>query len=191
LIDRVSREAPGVRLHFLQKSDKDSAPLRDGTVDLETGVVGSSTGPELRVQALFRDQFVGVVRKGHALSKGVVTPARYVAGRHVAFSRRGQQRGPIDEALELAGWKRDIAVIVGGFSAAVALAKASDLVATVPERHTGVLLAGVHRFEVPVPIPPITVSLLWHPRLDADQAHRWLRKCVREVCGQPAPGPLK
>jgi DNA-binding transcriptional LysR family regulator len=191
LIDRVSREAPGVRLHFLQKSDKDSAPLRDGTVDLETGVVGSSTGPELRVQALFRDQFVGVVRKGHALSKGVVTPARYAAGRHVAFSRRGQQRGPIDEALELAGWKRDIAVIVGGFSAAVALAKASDLVATVPERHTGVLLAGMHRFEVPVPIPPITVSLLWHPRLDADQAHRWLRKCVREVCGQPAPGPLK
>lgn len=191
LIDRVSREAPGVRLHFLQKSDKDSAPLRDGTVDLETGVVGSSTGPELRVQALFRDRFVGVVRKGHSLSKGVVTPARYAAGRHVAFSRRGQQRGPIDEALELAGWKRDIAVIVGGFSSAVALAKASDLIATVPERHTGVLLAGMHRFEVPVPIPPITVSLLWHPRLDADQAHRWLRKCVREVCGQPVPGPLK
>jgi len=31
------------------------------------------------------------------------------------------------------------------------------------------------------------VSLLWHPRLDADPAHRWLRACVREVCaGQPA-----
>jgi len=191
LIDRVSREAPGVRLHFLQKSDKDSVPLRDGTVDLETGVVGTSTGPELRVQALFRDRFVGVVRKGHALSKGAVTPSRYAAARHVAFSRRGLQRGPVDEALELLGWKRNIVAIVGGFSAAVALAKASDLVATVPERHTGVLLAGTHRFVVPVPIPEITISLLWHPRLDADQAHRWLRKCVREVCGQPAPGHPK
>jgi DNA-binding transcriptional LysR family regulator len=191
LIERVSKEAPGVRLHFLQKSDKDSAPLRDGTVDLETGVVGSSTGPELRVQALFRDHFVGVVRKGHELSKGVMTPARYAAARHVAFSRRGLQRGPVDEALELLGWKRNIVAIVGGFSAAVALAKASDLVATVPERHTGVLLAGTHRFVVPVPIPEITISLLWHPRLDADQAHRWLRKCVREVCGQPASGQPK
>lgn len=180
-----------MRLHFLQKSDKDSAPLRDGTVDLETGVVGSSTGPELRVQALFRDRFVGVVRKGHALSKGAVTPSRYAAARHVAFSRRGLQRGPVDEALELLGWKRNIVAIVGGFSSAVALAKASDLVATVPERHTGVLLAGTHRFVVPVPIPEITISLLWHPRLDADQAHRWLRKCVREVCGQPAPGHPK
>ena len=67
LIARVRREAPGVRLCFVHKTDKDSAPLRDGTVDLETGVVGESQGPELRTQALFRDRFVGVVRQGHAL----------------------------------------------------------------------------------------------------------------------------
>src|SRR5882724_10521593 len=38
LITRVGGEAPGVRLRFVQKPNKDSAPLRDGTVDLETGV---------------------------------------------------------------------------------------------------------------------------------------------------------
>src|SRR5215218_9451897 len=48
LLARVSAEAPGVRLRFLPKLDKDSAPLRDGTVDLETGVVGKTTGPEVR-----------------------------------------------------------------------------------------------------------------------------------------------
>ena len=52
LIARVGEEAPGVRLRFVQKPDKDSAPLRDGTVDLETGVVGKTTGPEVRAQAL-------------------------------------------------------------------------------------------------------------------------------------------
>jgi DNA-binding transcriptional LysR family regulator len=26
------------------------------------------------------------------------------------------------------------------------------------------------------------VSMLWHPRLDADPAHRWLRSRVRDVC---------
>ena len=45
LIARVGDEAPGVRLCFVQKSDKDSKPLRDGLVDLETGVVGQSTAP--------------------------------------------------------------------------------------------------------------------------------------------------
>src|SRR5437016_1980844 len=56
LIARVGEEAPGVRLRFVQKPNKDSAPLRDGTVDLETGVVAETTGPEVRAQALFRDR---------------------------------------------------------------------------------------------------------------------------------------
>jgi DNA-binding transcriptional LysR family regulator len=40
----------------------------------------------------------------------------------------------------------------------------------------------MHSFPLPVSTPEITVSLLWHPRLDADPAHRWLRGIVREVC---------
>jgi DNA-binding transcriptional LysR family regulator len=184
LLARVSEEAPGVRLRFLPKLDRDSAPLRDGSVDLETGVVGKTTGPEVRAQALFRDRFVGVVRTRHPLSKGEITPARYAAARHIQVSRRGLGKGPIDDALAPFGLEREIATIVGGFSAALALARASDLVASVPERHTGVLRAGLHSFALPLSIPQIAVSLLWHPRMDGDPAHRWLRGCVRAVCAE-------
>ncbi len=182
LIAHVGEEAPGVRLCFVQKPDKDSTPLRDGIVDLETGVVGKTAAPELRVQALFRDRFVGVVRMGHTLSQGEVTPSRYAAGRHIYVSRQGADKGPIDEALRSLGLERKIVTIVGGFSTALALARASDLIASVPERHTGNLRTGMHSFLIPVPTPEITVSLLWHPRLDADPAHRWLRGQVRDVC---------
>jgi DNA-binding transcriptional LysR family regulator len=182
LIARVGKEAPGVRLRFVQKPDKDSASLRDASIDLETGVVGEATGPEVRAQGLFRDRFIGVVRKGHPLSKGKVTAARYAAGRHILVSRRGRDTGPIDEALKPLGLEREIATIVGGFSAALALARGSDLIASVPERHTVNLRAGLFSFALPVVVPEVTVSLLWHPRLDADPAHRWLRQCVREVC---------
>jgi len=183
LIARVGEEAPGVRLRFVQKVDnKDSALLRDGTVDLETGVVGNTLGPEVRAQALFRDRFIGVVRMGHALSEGEITPSRYAAGRHVLVSRRGLEHGLMDEALKAIGLERAIVAIVSGFSTALALARASNLIATVPERHTGNLRTGMHSFPLPVPTPEITVSLLWHPRLHADPAHRWLRECVREVC---------
>ncbi|HEY0157144.1 MAG TPA: LysR family transcriptional regulator [Thermoanaerobaculia bacterium] len=181
LLARVARDAPGVRLRFVQKLDKDAAPLREAAVDLETGVVEQTTGPELRAQALFRDCFVGVVRKGHPLSRAKVTLARYAAARHVLVSRLGE-RGLIDEALARAGRERTISAIVSGFSAALALARGSDLIASVPERHTGHLRNGLHTFALPVALEEVTVSLLWHPRLDADAAHRWLRGCVREVC---------
>ena len=186
LMARVGKEAPGVRLCFMQKPDKDSASLRDGTVDLETGVVGETTGPEVRAQALFRDRFIGVVRMGHPLSRGKITPSRYAAGRHICVSRRGLDKGPIDEALEPLGLEREIVTIVGGFSTALALARTSDLIASVPERHTGNLRAGMRSFRLPVASPEFAVSLLWHPRLDADPAHRWLRQCVRDVCASPA-----
>jgi DNA-binding transcriptional LysR family regulator len=44
------------------------------------------------------------------------------------------------------------------------------------------LRVGMFSFSLPLAAPEITVSLLWHPRLDADPAHRWLRRCVREIC---------
>lgn len=183
LIARVGAEAPGVRLRFLPKPDKDSAPLREGLVDLETGVIGRATAPELRVQALFRDRFIGVVREGHPLCAGEVTPARYAAGRHVLVARQGVERGPVDEALKAVGLERQVATTVGGFSTALALVRSTDLIDSVPERHTGLLRAGLFSFALPVPVPEITVSMLWHPRLDGDPAHRWLRGVVRGVCG--------
>lgn len=181
LIARVGVQAPGVRLCFLQKPNKESTALRDGTVDLETGVIDAATGPEVRTQSLFRDRLIGVVRKGHPLSRGKITPIRYAANRHISVSRSGQPLGPIDEALQPLGLEREIVTIVGGFATAVALARNTDLIASVPERHTGNLRDGMHSFPLPVGVPEFTVSMLWHPRMDADPAHRWLRGLVLDI----------
>jgi DNA-binding transcriptional LysR family regulator len=183
LLERVSREAPRVQLRFMQKLDKDSDALREGRVDLETGVVEKSTGPELRAQALFRDRLIGVVRAAHPLSHGKMTPARYAGGKHISVTRAGSGAEPVDEVLQRLGLAREmVAFLAGGFATAIALARSSDLIATVPEHHTGKLRVGMHSFALPVATAPFTVSLLWHPRLDADAAHRWLRACVRDAC---------
>jgi DNA-binding transcriptional LysR family regulator len=182
LLARIADEAPLVRLHFLQKPDKDSAPLRDGRVDLETGVVEGSLGPEVRTQALFRDRLVGVVRAGHRLAAGEVTAALYGAAEHVVVSRAHAEHGALDQPFLPADLGRAATTVVGGFSAALSLARLSNLVATVPDRHTASLRTGMHSFALPGTAPEFTVSMLWHPRMDADPAHRWLRGCVREVC---------
>ena len=113
-----------------------------------------------------------------------MTPARYAAGRHIFVSRQGLEHGSIDEALRHSGSNGSSQPIVDGFSMALALARGSDLIATVPERHTGNLRAGMHSFALPVPAPAFKVSMLWHPRMHGDPAHRWLRGCVRDVCAR-------
>ena len=92
LLARVGAQAPNVRLRFLQKPDKDSGPLREGTVDLETGVVVKTTAPEVRAQALFEDRFVAKGRYRHRME---VMPVRLVLhdqpgllGAAVAFQRQ-------------------------------------------------------------------------------------------------------
>lgn len=182
LIARLSAEAPNVRLRFIQKLDKDNTPLREGSVDLETAVVDEETSPELRAQALFQDRYVGVVRQAHPLAAGEITPERYASAKHISVSRHGYDRGQIDWILNPLGLERQIVTMVSGFSTALALARATDLVATVPERYTGNLRLGMHSFDLPFDGPEFTVSMLWHPRLHADPVHRWLRNCVREVC---------
>ncbi|SDR26175.1 DNA-binding transcriptional regulator, LysR family [Pseudomonas grimontii] len=184
LLARIAREAPGIRLRFVSRTDKDSTLLREGSVDLETGVVDPTASPEVLTQALFRDRLVGVVRSGHPLSQGEVSAQRFAEGRHVYVSRRGRARGQVDDALQALGLTRQISTIVAGFATAIALARDTDLIASVPERYTAHQREGLHSFALPLTLPPFTVAMLWHPRLDADLAHRWLRGCLREVCGQ-------
>ena len=190
LVAAVAAAAPSVRLRFAPKPDKDVRALREGLIDLEIGVLGQS-GPEVRLQALFRDDFVGAVREGHPLiADGNITPERYAACGHVVASRRGHANGPVDHALAALGLTRTVAVVVPGFRAALAIASVSDLVALVtrsfmdatPARGTKTGPPGIKSFPLPVRTEPITISQMWHPRLDADPAHRWLRGLVLATC---------
>lgn len=183
LIERVAAEAPGVRLRFVQKIGKDSTALREGSVDLETGVVSPAMGPEIRTQALFRDRWIGVVREGHALIGTTPTPEAFAQARHVAVSRNATASGPIDDALAALGLQRRVVATTSGYVAALALVRGTDLIACVPARHTANLRADLHALELPFATPELSVSLFWHPRFQADTAHVWLRGVVMGCCG--------
>jgi DNA-binding transcriptional LysR family regulator len=182
LLARVGTEAPGLRLNFLQKPDKDSAPLREGRIDLETAVVEPSMGPELRTQALFRDRLVGAIAIAHPMAGGRITAKAYAQARHVIVSRSGFDQDAVERPFLPEGLSRRVGGAVSGFATALALVRQSDLVATVPEVHTAVLRKGMFSFPLPVRATGFTVSMVWHPRLDADPVHRWLRACLRAVC---------
>jgi DNA-binding transcriptional LysR family regulator len=174
----VSAVAPGVRLRFVPKPDKDIGPLRDGTVDLEIGVI-SGDGGELRAQTLYRDTYIGIARAGHPIFDAPITPKRLCTWGHVVFARRRGRSSPADEALATLGLSRRVNVVVPGFPAVIAVASASDLLGLVP-RSACLALPGyeIALFELPIRMPELIVSQIWHPRMDADAGHRWLRVTV-------------
>ena len=189
LASSIASAAPRARLRFAPKPDKDAGPLREGEIDLEIGVVGASA-PEVRTRLLFRDRFVGAARTGHPLLSDTVSAERYASCGHVAASRRGAFTGPVDAALAALGLNRKTMVVVPGFSDALRIARQSDLIALVPGscfRSDNPVLTGVNAFPLPVPTPEITVSVMWHPRMDADPVHRWLRETVMTVCRNVMP----
>ncbi|WP_157218784.1 LysR family transcriptional regulator [Flavisphingomonas formosensis] len=189
LVTTVAAAAPHVRLRFAPKPDKDAGPLREGRIDLEIGVLGASA-PEVRTSFLFRDDFVGAARTGHPLLDGPVSAERYAACKHVVASRTQLFTGPVDAALEQCGMRRDIAAVVGSYRGALSIARRSDLLALVPRScfaggDPGT--EGVVRFELPVHTPGIVISAMWHPRMDRDPAHRWLRDTVIALCRTALP----
>lgn len=191
LIAAAAAVAPLVCLRFAPKPEKSARHLREGLADLEIGVLGEM-GPEIRLQTLFRDRFIGVVRTGHPLLASAVTASQYVSFGHVVTSRRGRSAGPVEEALAEAGLERRIAAIVPSFPAALAVAQTSDLVALVPasffiNHYRAGAISPLCAFELPIKVRGITLSQMWHPRSEVDPAHRWLRQLVLSVCREKYP----
>jgi DNA-binding transcriptional LysR family regulator len=183
LLAIAGREAPNATLRFADQGKEDVMALREGRIDLDIGVLGG-IGPEIRMQTLLHDHFVAVVRNGHPLLKGKMNAARFASAAHVSASRRGLNRGPIDDALSAQGLSRQVRFVVPGFHAAMLTAAASDIVAAVPLRVavTAIRLGlKIRHFDLPVATPPVAIAQAWHPRFDKDSGHRWLRHAVRKA----------
>ncbi|MEU4997703.1 LysR family transcriptional regulator [Streptomyces sp. NPDC021622] len=181
LFARAAAEAPGVRIRFLGESHVDAPVLREGTADLEVGVI-DTVAPEVRIERLHDDRMLGVVRPGHPLLHGELTPERFAAADHITVSRKGRLHGPLDAALAELGLERRVVGSVGTYPSSLFVLLRTDLVGLVTSWARPLTdTLGLVTFDVPLDLPPLRLAIAWHPRHDADPAHAWLRGCVRDL----------
>ncbi|MGR6997748.1 LysR substrate-binding domain-containing protein [Yinghuangia aomiensis] len=187
LLARAPVEAPHVTLRFLPEHSDDTPVLRDGAADLVVGSV-RDIEPEARFETLLTERMVGVVRPGHLLADGVVTPERFAAADHVIASRRGRVAGPVDDALAALGLRRRIVATVPSYGSSLCLLLDSDAVGVAAETMSAGLIRalGLHTFPLPFDLPALTLGQTWHPRYDADGGHAWLRSLVRAAVADTA-----
>lgn len=196
LLRLAGQEAPGVSLRFRAEELEAGPALRDGRIDLEIGSI-DHVDPETQVEELVTLRMAAAVRPGHPLTEGALTPARLAAAEHVVVSRRGRFTGPLDTVLAQQDLHRRVAVVLPSHLAAMTLATRSDVVCLIPTALPGAdpspltdaaTTLGLRLLDIPLPLPPLTIGMAWHPRHAADGAHRWLRDAVRRTLRAPG-GP--
>ncbi|MBO2455003.1 LysR family transcriptional regulator [Actinomadura barringtoniae] len=182
LLERFAREAPGMTLRFLGEGPRDTGALRRDTVDLEIGVINDQ-GPETRVEPIMDDRTDIIVRPGHPLTRGELSLDDWISAPQFTFTRRGRLRGPIDEMLEGMGRSRRLVGTVPTITTSLFVVLTTDLLGFAARRFHRPLIdrLGLVSFPVPLDLPPIKFALGWHARYEADAAHAWLRRCVREA----------
>jgi len=174
----VRKDAPGVALHLVGVLLAEASE-----VDLDIGVQ-YGIAPDLRIQTLFHEEMVAVVRKDHPLAKRRMTPARLTALEYIAVA---SQRAKFEELTKPKRGRRWRAPgrIVPSFLAAAALVRASDAYTVIPNRlaENVVDAFGLCRLSVTGPVKRVAIAQAWSPRFDNDAGHIWLRGCVRRAFG--------
>ena len=177
----VRHEAPGVSLHLVGVL---LAETREA--DLDIGVQ-YGIAPDLRVQTLFHEEMVPVVRQGHPLAKRRVASARLAELEHIAVASQRAKLEELTKPRRVRGWRAP-SRIVPSFLAAAALVRASDAYTVIPSRLAATIVDAFElcRLSVVGPAVKVAVAQAWSPRLDNDAGHSWLRGCVRRACGAAA-----
>ncbi len=194
-VDRILQfEAPRVCIRFVPNTPDDPALLRDQASDLAVGIYGDLP-QEMRSRQLLTDRFVCVVRRGHPAASGRFTLDQFVALPHVQVAPRGKPGGYLDDVLRARGLSRTVARAVPYFLTALQLTSETDYVLTISERIASRYEEPfrLRLLEVPIKLRPYALSLVWHPRVDADAAHRFLRdaflRASKQVAGEKHEEP--
>jgi DNA-binding transcriptional LysR family regulator len=184
LLQKLERAAPLVDLSVVPFPNMTEV-LEAGSADVAV-VVSGSIAPSFSTQKLFSDKFVCMVRKDHPRVPKKLTLEAYLSLRHVLVAPGGAPGSIVDSELERRGLRRRVALTVSSFLLAPVVVAETDFISTSPERLARRL---AERFrlrlvEPPLRLPSFSFSLAWHPRLDHDPAHRWLRGLIAGVCAE-------
>lgn len=174
----ISSVAPGVQIVISSNMTNAYTDLRLGHIDILFDVVDMALRPDFCVQELFSNSLVCAVSAEHIAAPRPVTLANYKAAKHASIDGGTDQF--ISEALERAGIKRNVIMRLPGFITAAATIANSGLILTIPETLSAKAseLFPLRIFKLPVVLPQVTLSMVWHERQSKNPLHKWLREQI-------------
>ena len=187
----MSEQAPGIRLRLystdrLQIFDELDADNLDLAVGVRRAYPEGQTHHKRRLLAT--DSYLCMFNAARVGLTPPISLEDYVRLPHVLTSLRQGERGVVDEALAKLGLERTVALTTPRFVAVPFLVAGAPVVTTMHAKLARFFATtlGLSLSPVPVELPDVSISLLWHASYDHDPAHLWLRQTIELVAAQRA-----
>lgn len=182
--EAFSRTMPKARLRIASIDQLEASDgLARGEIDVAIAPE-HALGPGVHAESLFTEGAAIVVRRDHPEVGRRLSKAAFNALRHVdvwlVLGRAGIGNRAAEAYFEQHGLRRNIALVVPSFSAAIAVVATTDLAAGVPKRLAIWYQAMLPLRIVEIPAPPVEfqMKLVWHERTHADASNRFFRELV-------------
>lgn len=183
LFQRIHEQSPHSTVRFRPWHDGVFTDIDRGDLDLV--FFGARAPAHLSTELLFTDRFVCLVAPQHPLAQHeAIRLEQYLECQHLVIDTERGQQPAIDRVLGRLGTPRRPALTVPFHALAHSALPGTQLMVTIPTR----LLAthadgnGLCKLQAPPEIDTLRYYMAWHPRLDRDPVHSWLRDKVRACC---------
>jgi DNA-binding transcriptional LysR family regulator len=183
LAPKLMQAAPNACFELVYKDEAEVVEQLDtGVIDLAVGRFASAP-KRMQMAPLYEEHWVCLARQGHPRLGNELTLDSFCELPHLVVGRDTGQVHAVDEVLLNHRRSRRICEVINNYGAVPYVLKVTDLLVVVGQR-VGEMFAesaNVVVHELPIAVPPWTISLLWSRRTDTDPALVWLRRLLHEV----------
>jgi DNA-binding transcriptional LysR family regulator len=182
LCRNVLPTAKQVRFSFIAWRDDVFDDLAHGRLDLALMSTEVSIPSQLQSEMIYHEEFVCVLSADAPYTRQL-TLKQYLAAEHVGVGViEGSQNIP-EKRLAAHGHRRRTVFHVPYFGAALRCVIGTQLIATVPRRFAAAEKdnRNLKILGTPPELTGFDYLMIWHPRLNTDVAHTWLRTVLRDA----------
>lgn len=182
LLNQVRNIAPGIRLRFaVPEMARLPELLENGEIDVCIGICAGAHDAWIR-RKLFEDDFVTAQRKGHPRGLGPMDLETFCSAPHLVVSSSGDPfTGFIDQHLAEMGLQRSVVMSTQNYAMAPPVVANTELLCTLPRRMLQRFSDTLDLLTPPLPIPPISIYMFWHPRYNNTASSQWIRAQILSV----------
>lgn len=181
-------EAPGVRFRLYSTDERQLLDEIDAdNIDIGIGI-GTFPGGQVhhKRRLLATDSYLCMFNAAKVGFKPPISLKNYVRLPHVLTSLRKGERGVVDDALERIGQSRKVALITPRFIGVPFLVAGAPVLTTMHARLARIFAKELNLSlsRVPIDLPEVAISMLWHASYDSDPGHAWLRMAIVRASGK-------